>query len=356
MAQEQDIELLIWASFANSAFEVAEQAIQKGWMTTEDCQSGDSQLLFFGIPGVTVLEALVRSIKCHAPRDTIELAVNRKIKLAQLPATHCDFANKLIYTRQILEETKLADESVETLDLLKRYILWHDDEEKRPNVVVKTLEIQRVANAIRATMLAATYLKVYKDHYAKTMEVLGAPPQPPEKVPVDCVWSSVCEQAFAVASAALKSNPPLLVLGDCLSANGIKLLVGMVLIQALDASLTLKKGIQTRAFQFVENKQEQCDLIVTIHNCPLEEIKTIEALEALKIAQKACNLRPNQLCYFWRCSCLDEPRATTFLTIRQFCAALNQFLNAALTPARGTQIADILKLVREMYVAEMDHV
>lgn len=158
-------DIYIWSSFFNRCFEVTEQEMKQGNVSNQDIVDMESYL-FIGLPSITVLDGLIRS-----------LALTQGIQFARgfvLKEETCSPEHLQMY--QGLEKIKLklkdADLSQPDIEELKRVTLCSEDyraNESHP----KFQQIVVISSLVRGIGITISQMGFYKEKFTNVMEALS---------------------------------------------------------------------------------------------------------------------------------------------------------------------------------------
>lgn len=166
---------VVWTSFFNRAFELAEAAYAGGLITQEDLDSQEAYL-FLGINALTALEA----IAAGGEEGTIALAVGRTLSARNCPAEGRPFLDGLLRARTAYEGLLGGADEAERQRrhaALQRWVLYGSEMAERRGLLPPELEavqVQRLCGGLHSIATQVSQREEYRLHFSTVLEILGA--------------------------------------------------------------------------------------------------------------------------------------------------------------------------------------
>lgn len=179
-AREEGSEDAIWTSFFNRAFEVGEAAVRARLLPVDDLECEEAYL-FIGLPSLTILEALHRSLPLD---DGVELATGAVVTRASCPPQHAELLRALLDAKAQL---RAAAASPAELQALRRVVLFAASPSAREEALGdegRRRQLMAVAAAVQALGTLVSQMPFYKARFNQVVALLASGAARPERL----VW------------------------------------------------------------------------------------------------------------------------------------------------------------------------
>lgn len=157
----------LWGSFFASSLVAGEQAVSSGVLPADDVECREGHV-YLGLPGLTLLEAVLRSLVVDQPG--IVLARRVLVRTEMCPKEVLPMFQELVEVRDELKRLGVAKTS-DDADFLRQTVLFAGADREITSELAeeRRMELRRQAARVQGVATAVTQLSFYKQNFEQVL-------------------------------------------------------------------------------------------------------------------------------------------------------------------------------------------